>query len=158
MRGQEWAPLSGRRRSKPREASGVESGAWGRAGPLGVAPAHARHSHLRASLSSAPRARPLARVGGSRAFPPKFCGRASRPEQGRSEILAEGRADAEGSVGVTQTRVSPPDQPAQGRSGAVLSSSPSSGLPACLPVRASAERSQRNVWICLLHLLPLVFL
>lgn len=73
---------------------------WGRA--FGWAPAHARHSHLRASLSCA---RPFARWG-SRAFPPKCCGRASRPELGGSEMLAEGRADAEGSVGVTHARPS----------------------------------------------------
>ena len=119
--------------------------------------ASARHSHLRASLSSAPRARPLAQWGW-RAFPPECCGRPCRTKQGGGKVLAERRADAEGSVGGTHTRVPPPDQPAQGRSGATLSSSPSSGRPACLPVRGSAERSQRNVWIMLLYLPPLVFL
>lgn len=71
--------------------------------------------------------------------PAKYCGRASRPKQGGGEVLAEGRPDAEGSVGVTHSRVPPSDQPAQGRSGATLSGRPPVAA-ACLPVRVSAKK------------------
>ena len=57
-------------REKAKQTSrGFRCGKWGMGSDRafgGGAPAHARHSHLPASLSSAPRARPLARGGGAR--------------------------------------------------------------------------------------------
>lgn len=90
---------------------------------------------LCAGASSAPRARPLARVLSRQILWPRLPAQARRGRGPRRGPAGCGRECWSDSFARPSS-----DQPAQGRSGATLSSSPSSCRAACLPVRVSAER------------------